>query len=419
MLTNQEKEQINEMFKKLDPKKFWTLKATEKEAAKKKEKPKTVEEKMIEFARSCNYRHPSQTLILDLGDDHWESVFTTDELSELEEDYGNPLLLPVAEPIGDKFTELLEKAKAPKDVYKYGQRIEHDPIDDPLLAWLTLTFMSVSLLFMNHGDTKERYLEADTNYGHHQFTYGLTDYFNKYVFMCHTYRKEKSSQANATASNCKRKLSAVEEVERKIMGRKMDALYIGGEKEVGCMEVGSERDQTKEWKDSMVKMPVVMQDQLREIVQEAPQLKHKVDIVGYSIHGNQITMLDMDVPKGYVSRIRRIKPLTYPTCSEDFVLRLIPLIELAIIAKEKMEKTLHLYRNTLIGLQMARHTTPVLPLCPFSSSPSANNSTTGSTSSLLSSSINDPLSSSTSTSASSSSKNELSVSASKRQKQTV
>ena len=56
ILTDHEKQQLNEMFEKLDPNKFWTLQATEKEASKKKEKPIAVEEKMMEFARSCNYR---------------------------------------------------------------------------------------------------------------------------------------------------------------------------------------------------------------------------------------------------------------------------------------------------------------------------------------------------------------------------
>ena len=68
----------------------------------------------------------------------------------------------------------------------------------------------------------------------------------------------------------------------------MDAIYIGGEKELGCMEIGREADQTKEWKDGKVKMPVVIQDELREIVQEATGLLHKVDIIGYAVHGKQI-----------------------------------------------------------------------------------------------------------------------------------
>ncbi|KAI9497329.1 hypothetical protein BDB00DRAFT_785040 [Zychaea mexicana] len=242
LLTKEEKQQIDKMFAKLDPEKFRTLKATEKEAAKKKEKPKAVEEKIMEFARKCNYYYPSQSLILDLEDDHCESVFTTDELGELEEDHGNPLLLPVTECIADKLTELLQTVK-----------IDHDPIDDPLLVWLTMTLMPVSLLCMKHADVKEGYLESDKQY--QMWGFINTVFIGSPIT---AYSKEKSSKANATASNSKHKLSTVEEVQRKAMGRKMDAIYISGGKEVGCMEVVSEADQTKEWKDGMVKMPVVM-----------------------------------------------------------------------------------------------------------------------------------------------------------------
>ena len=128
-------------------------------------------------------------------------------------------------------------------------------------------------------------------------------------------------------------------------------------------------------------------------------------------------MLDMDVPKGYVSRIRRTTPLAYPTCSDDFVLRLIPLIQLASVAKQKMEKTLKEYQNTSIELQMARRKTLVLPLCPFPSSPSECNSKTESSSSSPSN-VNS-YSSSSSASPLCPSEYESSESASKRQKQSL
>ena len=56
-------------------------------------------------------------------------------------------------------------------------------------------------------------------------------------------------------------------------------------------------------------------------------------------------MLDMDSPKGYVSRIRHTKPIQYPTCSEDYVARIGPLIELALIVKKKIEATLKVYQK--------------------------------------------------------------------------
>ena len=81
-------------------------------------------------------------------------------------------------------------------------------------------------------------------------------------------------------------------------------------------------------------------------------------------------MLDMDSPKGYVSRIRHTKPIQYPTCSEDYVARIGPLIELAVIVKKKIEATLKVYQKTRIPLEVAKHNSFVLPPNPFSSASS-------------------------------------------------
>ena len=61
-------------------------------------------------------------------------------------------------------------------------------------------------------------------------------------------------------------------------------------------------------------------------------------------------MLDVDSPKGYITRVRPIKDLPYPTCSDDFVSRIIPLLELAIQGKILVDKTLKKFRNTKMEL---------------------------------------------------------------------
>ncbi|KAI9467450.1 hypothetical protein BDB00DRAFT_777725, partial [Zychaea mexicana] len=99
------------------------------------------------------------------------------------------------------------------------------------------------------------------------------------------YRKEKSSKANAIATNKKCKLSAINEVQRRAASRKIDAVYIGGRRGLGCMETGSTVDQTKELMDGYMKMPIVMKDMLLQIVEEAPSLLHEIDITGYVISG--------------------------------------------------------------------------------------------------------------------------------------
>ena len=111
---------------------------------------------------------------------------------------------------------------------------------------------------------------------------------NIFARFFNVYSKEKTSQANATQNNNKRKLSAVEEIQRKAIGRRMDAIYIGGFKELGCMEVGPVLDQTKEFKDARIKIPMVMKDMLREIVETSRSLVRRVHMMGYTIIGKKL-----------------------------------------------------------------------------------------------------------------------------------
>ena len=98
--------------------------------------------------------------------------------------------------------------------------------------------------------------------------------------------KESSSTANASANNNKRKLSAIEPIERQKMGRRMDTVYAGKRQvEVGCMEIGKSINQTKEWQDGRLKMPIVMRDMLMSMVEETPALLHTLHTMGYSING--------------------------------------------------------------------------------------------------------------------------------------
>ena len=51
-------------------------------------------------------------------------------------------------------------------------------------------------------------------------------------------------------------------------------------------------------------------------------------------------MLDVDSPQGYVTRIRRVAKQLYPTISDDYVQRMIPLLQLAFHGKRIMEDTI-------------------------------------------------------------------------------
>ncbi|KAI8145553.1 hypothetical protein BJV82DRAFT_498522, partial [Fennellomyces sp. T-0311] len=77
--------------------------------------------------------------------------------------------------------------------------------------------------------------------------------------------KEASSKANADAINNKRSIAALNQTCHRKMGHKMDIIYRTSRKEVGCVEIGKDSDQTKEMKDGLTKMPNVMHDMLAQL----------------------------------------------------------------------------------------------------------------------------------------------------------
>ncbi|KAI7859392.1 hypothetical protein BDC45DRAFT_495934 [Circinella umbellata] len=118
---------------------------------------------MIKFALSCNYYHPSQQLILDLTDSNWDNIFTDAERKEIE-DAGCALLRPIDESLAQQLHDL-KKMKTAKDVYTFARNIDHDPEDQPLLAWLSWSLQTTSLLYLKKNKFNiQEYLESDKMY---------------------------------------------------------------------------------------------------------------------------------------------------------------------------------------------------------------------------------------------------------------
>ncbi|KAI9258807.1 hypothetical protein BDA99DRAFT_440726, partial [Phascolomyces articulosus] len=69
------------------------------------------------------------------------------------------------------------------------------------------------------------------------------------------------------------------------ISRRLDTLYIGKGIELGGLEAGPTKDNTKEFEDSMLKLPFVFKDMLNESVSCLPSLIHKVHVLGYNING--------------------------------------------------------------------------------------------------------------------------------------
>ncbi|KAI9492323.1 hypothetical protein BDB00DRAFT_873585 [Zychaea mexicana] len=113
-------------FKKLHKDDFWVLAATRRQAEDDVE-PISVEEKVMAFALGCEYYHPSQSLILDLGDKNWSSVFSEEDLDEIRGAGGD-----------------LPCGKTGAEVFKYARSIEiTDPTKETLKVWLSTELQNI------------------------------------------------------------------------------------------------------------------------------------------------------------------------------------------------------------------------------------------------------------------------------------
>ncbi|KAI7851517.1 hypothetical protein BDC45DRAFT_571999 [Circinella umbellata] len=270
-ITAGKKNKLQAIFITLDQDKFWYPQVTLKEAD---PKGLFVEERVVQFALNCNYCHPNQQLILDLGDSNWDEVFAKEEKKEIE-DAGS------------------------RDAYDFLRALSIDPEEESMLAWLSAT---------------------------HVVALG----------------KEKSSAANLTATNNKRRISAVDPVENKKMGLKTDTVYIGdGNVELGCFgnRKGKRPNQRiQRWigqdahcNESTVTTIAVEAVRFNIIAVLTASLwmvslvKTCRLLTGYNIIGNKISLIDMNIPKGYVMRIRRSKQVGYSDSKDNCSQQEIPL----------------------------------------------------------------------------------------------
>ncbi|KAI8073592.1 hypothetical protein BDF21DRAFT_400956 [Thamnidium elegans] len=97
----------------------------------------------------------------------------------------------------------------------------------------------------------------------------VLEYENMYMYwsflntICYYSKIHSISQANSSATNLKRKLSSIEEIGRKAVGRRTD--------------------DSKDLSDGYFELPIVMKDMLKDIIDRYTSLRNDVNIIGYNI----------------------------------------------------------------------------------------------------------------------------------------
>ncbi|KAG2221417.1 hypothetical protein INT45_012668 [Circinella minor] len=359
-LNVQDKTNFTTIFEHLDKETFWKIPVKRQGE---EENMIVIDQKIIEFAYKCNYHQyvekfigfsvyitgeadPSQSLILDIGDDNWKAVFSESELEDID-NFGDSLLPPIPSDM-DKILNDIAKLNSPLEAYKYARSLEHDPIKEPLKAWIVVEILRASNLFLNGDDIfNSQMLEAELFYEVWGFIKNVAR-----RSQISTNGSEGGSKSNADAMNKKRCISAIDPAPRRQMGDKIDTIFYANRKELGLIEVGKKVDQTKEMKDGLVKMPIVMHDMLINLA-TSKELLRKVKVVGYVINGKgyKISIAVMDSPGGFVSRIRRSNGLEYPSCSEDFIRRIVPLLRMTLAGFTMMLQTRDALVSTASNIQ--------------------------------------------------------------------
>ncbi|KAI7851460.1 hypothetical protein BDC45DRAFT_515840 [Circinella umbellata] len=340
-LNVQDKLNYTTAFERLDKEAFWKIRVKRQGE---EENTIVIDQKIIEFAYKCNYHHPSQSLILDIGDYNWNAVFSESELEDIDH-FGDSLLPPIP-PDMDKILNDIANLKLPLEAYNYARSLEHDPVKEPLKAWLVVEILKAANIFLNDDDIFNlQMLETELFYEVWGFIKNVAR-----RSQISTNGSEGGSKSNADAMNKKRYISAIDPAPRRQMGHKIDTIFYANRKELGLIEVGKKIDQTKEMKDGLVKMPIVMHDMLINLA-TTKELLRKVKVVGYVINGYKISIAVMDSPGGFVSRIRRSNALEYPSCSEDFIGRIVPLLRMALAGFIMMLQTRDALVSTASNIQ--------------------------------------------------------------------
>ncbi|KAI8883688.1 hypothetical protein K501DRAFT_272433 [Backusella circina FSU 941] len=99
---------------------------------------------------------------------------------------------------------------------------------------------------------------------------------------------EKSSKASSISRNAERILSGIDKIRRKMVGRKVDLLFLRQSLEYCCCECGRYDDATKELNNSDFKMTKVLKDMLHCIYKSAPNVLRDVVLPGFVLFARHL-----------------------------------------------------------------------------------------------------------------------------------
>ncbi|KAI7850171.1 hypothetical protein BDC45DRAFT_539529 [Circinella umbellata] len=311
--------------------------------------------KELQAKKSSSYS--CQTLGINNG--NWPDVFTEEELDEIRRN-GGTVSSTIPSDLNDLFKQVY-KLKTPVEVFNLARRVDLNPLKDYLedsnsqenvksedKSMKNLYFQEI---YPENKDSQEssnphtyfRKFNSQQNFKMPRYFFSqpaLIIFSNILHVASFTYHSvslklsskeqrslqmggnEGSSKAYAAANNNERRLSALEPIACRKMGRRVDTSFKRAVK-----------DHTKQMEDSNFKMPLVLRDMLLKLTY-TEELMHSVHTIGYDMTGGEVVLLDTDVPMSISLLYLRS---VYSECT-------VPLM--ALTGKALMENTLGLVDST-------------------------------------------------------------------------
>lgn len=343
--TNDEVEERNvefeSMFKKLDSTKKWILSTG-----------KCVDNELYMFGLQCTFDHPSRSLIIDPYDDNYISynIFTREELEEIvmyqKKKYPIPsdeLKLFMNKYNLDNTEEIraaLEKYHTFQSDYNKDKNADRD--------WVN--FVVYSLV--------REYENGNMDRPHHEAWY--QSHIWSMIESC--FDKLKNVEAVVGESAClgtkrrkndKRHINAISPMPRLKSGYKCDLIFRQYQNkhsiplEFGASEAKpniEDESGTKYMQEGLYKLPRVLKDMLDYLLQEInfDDRSKSIRTVGFLHSGLSSTMIELDRPTTYISRVSRSKAIAISPSVSKFGSTVLPALLSTWVCREIVKEVLQI-----------------------------------------------------------------------------
>ncbi|KAG1455819.1 hypothetical protein G6F55_006853 [Rhizopus delemar] len=297
------------IFKDLDPNKRWRLSTG-----------KYVENELFIFGLQCQEDHPSKSLIINPGDLSYVEygVFTKEELDEILNFEEKKLSLPPLHVVKHMDKYNLKTAADIRSALKKNHTFEDNPDKD--IDWINYTVYGL-LREYESGNMKKHHSEIW--YQTHIWRM-IEICFDKFEDL-EAAIGESMSITSQKRKNQKRTISGMMPMVRKSMGHKCDSVFrtyqVKHSKglEFGATEAKGNYDNSSDHlKDALYKLPRTLKDMLDDLIETKPELRGSLQTVGFIHSGLANTMLQVDRPTEYVTRVTRHKTIEISHSIENF-----------------------------------------------------------------------------------------------------